>query len=97
MAQVDEAITGYPASSLFSDVLHYLRRTPASPRVLTRLNLKTVECEQVADLSACPQTRWPVAVVSPDDRHWVGNYRASCRVRGLYRANLRTGAWEPFH
>jgi len=97
VARVSDAIVGYPTSSLYSDHLYFIQPAGGSDRVLMRLNLRTLELEEVFDLSKCPRWRWSVPTVSPDDRYFVGNFRVRGEIYGLYRADLQRGTWEVFH
>lgn len=97
VARLCHAVHGQPASSLFSDNLYYVQGGASSPRVLMRVNLSTLEQDEIADLTACPFTRHPIPTVSPDDRYFVGNCRLRDNIWGLYRVDLGSGAWEIFH
>ncbi|MCC6422252.1 MAG: hypothetical protein IT447_02145 [Phycisphaerales bacterium] len=96
-ARLSGAIHGHPASNLYSDNLYYIHPRPDGGRVLMRVNLRTLETDEVFDLSKCPKWRWSVATVSPDDRWFVSNYRVRDEVYGLYRVDMQKGIWEAFH
>ena len=97
LACVDTTILGYPSSNLYQDALYYIRAGRESGRMLARLDMKTLELDDVCDMSGCPQTRWPVASISPDERYFVSNLRVSTNVWGFYRVDIKRGAWEVFH
>jgi hypothetical protein len=62
-----------------------------------RFDLATWELDEACDLSACPATRYPVCSVSPDERHYLGNYRIAGDLWGLYRVDLKDGTWQALH
>lgn len=90
-------VCGYPTSNIYRDTLYYAHPGKTSQRILTRLDLKALEQDDVFDLSACPSGRWLVCTISPDERYFVGNLRVSGKVWGLYRVDLERGTWEVFH
>lgn len=94
---VSDSIGGYPTSSLYSDNLYFSRLRHDGGKVLMRVNLHSLEVEEVFDLSKCPSWRWSVSSVSPDDRWFVSNYRVHDEVFALYRIDLERGTWEVFH
>jgi hypothetical protein len=97
VACLSPSIQGYPTSNLYRDTLFYERSGRGSPRVLARVDLKTLEEEEVFDLSPCPSGRWNVSTISPDERYYVSNLRVQGQVWGLYRVDLLRGTWEVFH
>jgi hypothetical protein len=97
VACLSETIVGFPTSPLYGDSLFFARPTTSSKRVLTRVHLKTLEMDDVFDLSECPHMRWLVSSISPDERYYVSNFRVKGNIWGLYRVDLQRGTWEPFH
>jgi len=97
VAAVNAAISGFPTSNLFNDALYLTGAGTASDQVLMRLDLKTFELEEVFDMRKCPDTRYPVGSISPDERYYIRNYRVSERMWGLFRVDLQRGTWEAFH
>jgi Tol biopolymer transport system component len=97
VARLSEKIYGYPSSNIYSDSLFYVRLGDQSNRVLVRVDLSTLEQEEVFDLSKCPRTRYPSATVSRDDRYYVSNFLIRDNLWGLFRADLERGTWEVFH
>jgi hypothetical protein len=97
VASVHPCITGFPTSNLFNDGLYFAAPSGGSERVLMRLDMRTLELDELYDLEKCPKTRWPVGSISPDGRYYISNFRASTQVWGLYRVDLQRGTWEAFH
>jgi hypothetical protein len=97
VALVCDSIAGYPTSNLYRDTLFFARKTSGSGRILTRLDLKTLEQDDVFDMSKCPEQRWLVCTISPDERYFVANTRVKGDVWGLYRVDLKDGTWDLFH
>lgn len=92
-----DRVNGLAMSNIYSDNLYFIRPGEGDARVLMRVDMRTLELEEVFDLTPCPRFRWPVGTVSPDDRYFVSNCRLSEDVFGLYRADLQRGTWEIFH
>jgi hypothetical protein len=86
------------ASSPFLDSLYYVRpvgNDSASNYCLTRLNLKTLEQEDVFTFTDCPL---PISgTISPDERFFVGGLKLRGNLYGLYRIDLERGTREVFH
>jgi hypothetical protein len=97
VARVSDSIHGFPTSPLFRDTLFYISQRRGTDRALMRLDLKTLEQEEVFDLGPCPKYRYSVCTVSPDERYFVSNLRVDRNTWGLYRADLSRGTWEVFH
>lgn len=97
VAQLSDSISGYPTSNLYSDNLYFIRPRGDGGKLLVRVNLQSLEMDEIFDLSKCPSWRWSVPSVSPDDRWFVSNYRVRDEVYGLYRVDLERGTWEAFH
>ncbi|MHB0939587.1 MAG: hypothetical protein ACYC6A_24590 [Armatimonadota bacterium] len=97
VAAVNASLTGYPTSNLFNDALYFTGVGTASDQVLMRLDLKTLELDEVFDMQKCPDTRYPVGSISPDERYYIRNYRVSEQVWGLFHVDLQRGTWETFH
>ena len=97
VTRVSESIHGFQTSNLFSDALFYVRPRGESSRVLMRLDLATFEHDEICDLSESPRGRYLVCTVSPDERYFVGAMRVKPDVWGLYRVELKSGAWGVFH
>jgi hypothetical protein len=90
-------IDGFPAAPRYRDSIYFCHPGKLSPRTLTRLDLKTLEMEDVFDLAQCPGGHWLIATVSPDERYFVASLRVSSTVWGLYRVDLRDKTWKVFH
>ena len=88
---------GCPTSPLYRDTLYFQRPAGGGEKVLTRVNLKTMEQDDVFTFRDCPTWRWPVSTISPDERYYVANYRVRDEIYGLYRVDLQRGTWELFH
>ena len=97
VALICHTILGYPTSNIFQDALFFVRTEGEPKRILTRLDLKTLEQEDVFDLTPCPRQAWLVCTISPDGRYFVSNLRVSKGVWGLYRADLERGTWDVIH
>lgn len=96
VACLTQDICGYPTSPLYRDTIYFQRQTDKG-RILTRADMKTLETEEVFDLSPCPPWRWRVSSISPDERYYVSNLRVRDETYGLYRVDLKRGTWEIFH
>ena len=98
-AYVSDAVGPFATTPL-TDALYYVRLCSdddaSKPKYcLTRLNLKTMERDDVFTFSDCPL---PIsATVSSDERFFVGAFRIKGNLYGLYRIDLVRGAWEVFH
>ena len=90
-------VYGHPPAGLFTDNLFCIRSRNGDERMLTRVNLQTLEMDDVFDLRDCPRWRYPVGTISPDERTFVSNLRIRDEVYGLYRIDLGKGEWEIFH
>jgi len=97
VACLSKSIIGCPTSNLYRDTLFYIRPVGSSGRVLVRVDLKTLDEDEIFDLSKCPDSRWPVCTISPDERYFVCNMRVAGNIWGLYRVDLQQGIWEVFH
>ena len=83
------------ASNRFLDTLYYIRPVSGGEHSLVRLNLKTLEREDVFTFSDCPLPR--SGAISADERYYVGGLRIEGTLWGLYRIDLSRGTWEVFH
>ncbi|MCS7253411.1 MAG: hypothetical protein RMK18_03340 [Armatimonadota bacterium] len=93
VAMVSEAVGGF-ASSPFLDSLYFVRPV-GNEHCLARLNLKTLEQDDVFTFTDCPL---PISeTISPDERYFVGAFRLQGNLYGLYRIDLERGTWEIFH
>jgi hypothetical protein len=97
VARLSDAVHGYLTSNIHSDALFYARRNAAGSHVLMRVDLSTLEEEEVFDLSRCPSARNTSATISPDGRTLVSNCFLGDNRYGLLRLDLQRGTWEKFH
>ena len=95
IACVGPAAQNLIASTPFMDSIYYVRPVDESQRVLTRLNLHTLELDDVFTFTDCPAGGTPA--VSTDQRWFVSHKRLHDNVFGLYRVDLKTSRWEFFH
>lgn len=75
----------------------YFVRGEGDARVLFRLDLKSLELEEVMDLGFCPAWLSPMSAVSPDERYYVAGMTFRDGVFALHRVDLRRGGCEVFH
>jgi hypothetical protein len=97
VAKLCDGVQGFLTSNIHSNLLFFATQNAAGHRVLVRVNLSTLEQDEVLDLSPCPRARNSSATASPDGRFLVSNgYLADNRF-GLFRVDLQRGTWEIFH
>jgi len=96
-AQVDSGVHVAVASNAFSDDIFYVRNHPGGTPRVTRLNLMTLEKEDLFAFGACPLPEAGTATVSPDGRYFVSGMRIKGRRYGLYRIDLAQAKWDVFH
>jgi hypothetical protein len=95
VARVGPAAQVLIASTPLMDSVYYVRPEGDAGRVLVRLNLQTLELDDVYAFTDCPVPRTPG--VSTDERWFVSSSRLHDNVFGLYRVDLRRSRWELFH
>ncbi len=88
ITRVCEVIGGF-ASSPFLDSLYFVR-IAGNERCLTRLNLKTLEQEDVFTFTNCPLPDYS-STVSPDECYFVSCFRVHDNLFGLYRVDMKLG------
>ena len=97
VAPICDGVLGHPAAPKYGDTLYFIRQKQDDTRVLTRVDLVSLEMDDVFDMKSCPDWRWPGAAVSPDERYYVSNMRVKDEIYALYRIDLERGQWEVFH
>jgi hypothetical protein len=95
VARVGPAAQVLIASTPLMDSVYYVRPEGDAGRVLVRLNLRTLELDDVYPFTDCPAPRTPA--VSTDERWFVSSTLLHDNVFGLYRVDLRRSCWEFFH
>jgi hypothetical protein len=95
IARVGPAAQVLIASTPLMDSVYYVRPEGDSGRVLVRLNLRTLELDDVYAFTDCPVPRTPA--VSTDERWFVSSTLLHDTVFGLYRVDLTQSRWEFFH
>ena len=95
IARVGPAAQYLIASTPLMDSVYYVRPTGESERVLARLNLRTLELDDVFPFTDCPVGGTPA--VSTDERWFVSHKRLHDNVYGLCRVDLKASRWEFFH
>lgn len=95
VARVSEAVGGF-ASSPFLDSIYFVRPV-GNECCLTRLDLKTLEQDDVFTFTDCPSSTYLLGAVSPDERYFVSCLRLRGNLYGLYRVDMKLGTWEVFH
>jgi len=83
------------ASTPLMDSVYYVRPQGESEHVLVRLNLRTLEADDVYAFSDCPLPT--ASTISPDERTFVSSTRVHDNVYALYKVDLARGTWEFFH
>ena len=95
VARVDTAANTYMATTPFLDTVYYARPAHGGEHVLVRLNLATLEREEVFRLGDCPV---PCAcAISPDEHWFLSAMHLHDNVFGIYRVDLSRGKWEVIH
>ncbi|MFB3890797.1 MAG: hypothetical protein ACE15C_02110 [Phycisphaerae bacterium] len=95
IARVGPAAQTLIASTPLMDSVYYLRPEGEGGKVLVRLNLRTLELDDVFASDDCPWGGTPA--VSTDERWFASNKRLHDNVYGLYRVDLKASRWEFFH
>jgi len=95
IARVGPAALYLMASTPLTDSVYYVRPEGEKGRILVRLNLATLEADDVFAFGACPAPGTPA--VSSDGRWFASHTRLHDSLFGLYRVDLRTSRWEFFH
>lgn len=83
------------ASTPLMDQVYYVRPEGRDGQVLVRLDLRTLEADDVLAFGDCPPPGTPA--VSSDERWFASNHLLHDNVYGLYRVDLRASRWEYFH
>ena len=95
IARVGPAAQVLIASTPLMDSVYYVRPEGDSGRVLVRLNLRTLELDDVYTFTDCPVPGTPA--VSTDERWFVSSTRVHDTVFRLFRVDLTESRWEFFH
>lgn len=95
IAKVSETIWCF-ASSPFLDSLYFIRPV-GNEQCLTRLNLKTLEQDDLFTFTDPTLPAYLSATVSPDERYFVSHLRLRDNLYGLFRIDLHRGTLEIFH
>ena len=95
VARIGEVASEFLATNPLIDAVYYVRPDERGHRLI-RLDLKTLEQEEVFAFVDCPPPR--VGTVPPDERYFVGGpLRVRGNVYALYKVDLERGTWEVFH
>ena len=94
IARVGPASHSLAGSTPLMDQVYYVR-PHGGGHVLVRLDLGTLEADDVFPFGDCPLPGAPA--VSSDERWFASQHLLHDNVYGLYRVDLRTSRWEYFH
>ena len=95
VARVGPMSRSLAGSTPLMDSVYYVRPQAKDEHVLVRLNLRTLEADDVYTFGDCPLPG--ASTISPDERTFVSSTHLHDNVYALYKVDLARGTWEFFH